>query len=396
MQTLKAKPQSINCLDISTKNWTKTHFKLLADLVAARSIAPADDGAIDVLCAYLQNIGVICEKLTFSDANETITNLYAQRIGSGPRHIVFAGHSDVVPAGNEDLWNSDPFTLSKVGDLLIGRGLVDMKGAIVAFIVALEKLIASDKDPNVSFLISGNEEVYSTNGMIPLIEWVKNHNTNFDLCILGEPTSKAQLGDLINYGRRGSVNFKLEVLGIQGHVAYRENFDNPITKLVQILQDLKSSALDRGNEIFQESNLEIVNVETDNSSTNVVPSKACAYFNIRFNNLHTFESLESHITTCIEKYTTSYKLIKTISGVPFYNKVPEFEKIISDAVHETVGVRPQFTTDGGITDARFIAQVAPVLEIGLLAQTAHQVNECVTIQDLQDLSEIYFQIMSKV
>jgi succinyl-diaminopimelate desuccinylase len=357
---------------------------LSIELMNCYSVSPSGDESIDMLIEYLEPMGFECNKLRFND----VTNLYARK-GHHGRNLCFAGHVDVVPAG--DGWDSDPFKAEIRGEYLYGRGAVDMKPAIAAFIAAVSRLC--DVDGSISLLISGNEEADSTYGTPKVLQWLKDKGEKIDDCIVGEPTNPFYLGEMIKIGRRGSINFDLTVFGMQGHVAYPMNAINPVNLLVFILADLKRLVLDEGNEYFPPSNLEITNLDVCNTARNVIPARASASINIRFNSLQNRESIAESIENIALNYTNNYKLNVISAFDPFFNEPGDLALIVMDVVSNKTSRDTVFGTDGGTSDARFIHQYCPIVEFGLTNDMAHKANERVLIQDIKSLTEIYQEVV---
>jgi succinyl-diaminopimelate desuccinylase len=373
-----------------------SQVEFLQRLIRCKSITPVNNGAIELIAAELQAIGFKCHVLTFSgDGEAEVTNLYAE-YGTGPKNLCFGGHSDVVPAGNLNGWSIDPFEGVVSNGHVYGRGAVDMKGAISAFIYAIKDYIATHHDSTrykLSILISGNEEGDPINGMVKLLRWLKEHNHTIDACIVGEPTNSDDITRTIKVGRRGSLSFDLTIHGVQGHVAYPHNAHNAITDLVRVLALLKTIELDKGSELFQPSNLEITNVEVGNPVRNVIPSIARASINIRFNNLHDRDSLLALIKSKIETITTKYELQVFDGSESFYNHDQSLTELVSKAVREVESMEPILSTSGGTSDARLIKNICPVVEYGLNNQTAHKVDEYTTIRELENLQKVYYRII---
>ena len=364
-------------------------LELARRLIACPSVTPAEGGALDVIEAALRPIGFEVHRFTVGEAPDgPVENLFAMR-GSGAPHFAFAGHSDVVPPGLG--WASDPFEPVVRGQLLHGRGAVDMKGAIAAFIAAAER--TSGHAGTMSLIITGDEEGPATYGTAALIEWMDAHKIRPDLCLVGEPTSAARLGDTIKIGRRGSVNLWIEVPGMQGHVAYPQLADNPIPRLVRILDALDRWTLDAGNAWFQPSNLEITDVDTGNAATNVIPTRAGARLNIRFNDLQQGRALVDHVRSIVEAHAPGATLRARISGEAFLTEPGAFVDLCSKAVRETLGREPELSTAGGISDARFIRTLCPVVELGLVGATMHAVDECVPTADIEALTAVYRRLI---
>jgi succinyl-diaminopimelate desuccinylase len=353
---------------------------LARQLIQFPSVTPRDVGIIDFLCKYLTPYGFVCKKLVFSD----VTNLYARFGNNGP-NLCFAGHTDVVPVGGE--WLTDPFSAVIKDGMLYGRGAADMKAAIAAFIIAsLEFTHAYRFDGSISLLITGDEEGEAINGTVKVLEYLKQENEKLSACIVGEPTCSEAFGDIIKHGRRGSINFHLTVKGKQGHVAYPHLADNPIDKMLIILRNLKQLVLDRGNEDFTASNLEITNIKINNLATNVIPAQAEAFFNIRFNNLHNQESLYK----LIKEICPDEQLTMSCGSDAFIGaKDPNLINCLNQAVFQVTGLNPSLSTTGGTSDARFIKNYCPVLEFGLLNKTAHHIDEHVAVEDIIKLKDVY-------
>lgn len=364
---------------------------LATKLLNFKTITPNDDGIVDFLINYLEPYGFITEKLIFAD----VTNLYAKFGNNKGPNFCFAGHTDVVPPGNG--WSSDPFTATIKDKKLYGRGASDMKSAVSAFIIATIEFIEKYKfEGSISFLMTGDEEAKAENGTIKMLNYLALNQEKFSACIVGEPTCTSHLGDIIKYGRRGSLNFDLTVYGKQGHVAYPKLAINPIDILVEIIKELKETKLDNGNEDFDPSNLEVTNIFVGNEARNVIPSKAEAKFNIRFNNIHTSKSLTELIESIIRKKTINYDLTTEVGAEVFVNeKESELVTCLKNAIKDVLDIVPVLSTTGGTSDARFIKDYCPVIEFGLINKTAHHVDEHVSIEDIQNLKEIYFNFLKK-
>lgn len=366
------------------------------DLIRCPSVTPAEGGALATLEALLGSAGFRVSRVTFQDADTPdVENLFAT-IGSGAPHFVFAGHTDVVPAGAEGDWRHGPFEGVIADGMLYGRGAVDMKGGVAAFAAAALDYVAdkgTDFGGTISFLITGDEEGPAVNGTIKLLDWAKDQGHVFDACIVGEPTNPDMLGDAIKVGRRGSLSGTITVQGVQGHAAYPHLADNPIPGLVRLLGALDALKLDEGNERFQPSNLEIVSVDTGNPAFNVIPARSEARFNIRYNDEWTLASLTAKITETLEAVdlgNLSLELeFKRDASESFLTRDETLIKALSDAVAAETGRTPELSTGGGTSDARFIKNYCPVVEFGLVGQTMHKVDECVAVADLDRLKAIY-------
>ncbi|GER02162.1 succinyl-diaminopimelate desuccinylase [Iodidimonas gelatinilytica] len=368
-------------------------------LIRCPSVTPRDEGALDLLQSVLDSLGFSCHRLPF-DAPGTarVDNLFA-RLGSGAPHMCFAGHTDVVPVGHPDSWQVDPFGGLIEDGVLMGRGAADMKGAIAAFVAAVSDFLAAHKggfDGSISFLVTGDEEGPAINGTVKVLEWMAANGHIPDMCLVGEPTNPSRLGEMVKIGRRGSFNARLTVCGHQGHVAYPHLANNPIPGLVRLLEALGRDQLDQGTAHFQPSNLEITNIEVGNSATNVIPGKAEAAFNIRFNDLHTGDSLEHWVRTRLDAVGVPYDLDITVSGDAFLTPPGPFSDAIAGAIEARLGEPPALSTTGGTSDARFIKNYCPVAEFGLVGATMHKANECVSLADLAALRDIYGDILERL
>lgn len=357
-------------------------------LIACPSVTPADAGAMAVIAGALESIGFAVHRFAAGEAPDgPVENLFAIR-GQGGPHFAFAGHSDVVPPG--DGWSGDPFVPEIRGDLLYGRGAVDMKGAIAAFIAAAARL--EDHPGTISLIITGDEEGPATFGTVALIEWMKERGIRPDLCLVGEPTSAHRLGDMVKIGRRGSVNMWIENAGMQGHVAYPHLAANPIPALVSALDALAALHLDNGNDWFQPSNLEITTIDVGNAATNVIPAMARARLNIRFNDEHRGADLVELVRRTVADRAPDATVRPVISGESFITPPGEFSALISAAIAKVTGLVPELSTSGGTSDARFLSKLCPVVEFGLCNATMHKLDEAVAIPDLYALADIYEEI----
>ncbi len=363
-------------------------------LIACESITPATGNVFDTLEAMLRPLGFTVERF-ISGAEDPdpahggpVENLFAIR-GQNGRHFAFAGHVDVVPPGAG--WHSEPFAPEIRGDLLYGRGAVDMKGSIAAFVAAVENI--PENTGIISFIITGDEEGPAIHGTRALIERMQARGSIPDLCLVGEPTSVNQLGDMMKVGRRGSVNMWITVAGAQGHVAYPHLADNPIPKLVAILGEIEAIVLDEGTEFFQASNIEVTDIHVGNPATNVIPAKAEARLSIRFNDLHRGEQLVERIRAIVEPRGT---LKAMISGEAFLTPPGELSEVVAAVVADVTGVTPEASTTGGTSDARFLSKICPVVEFGLCNATMHKLDEAVSVDDLETLTEIYQRVVLRV
>ena len=366
--------------------------ELTQALIRCASVTPSDHGAMDIVESNLKALGFQCYRLRF----EGIENLYARR-GTQSPNLCFAGHTDVVPAGTHTLWKYDPFGANIIDDHIIGRGCVDMKGAIAAYLAAVSRLSPSPAH-SLSFLITGDEEGQAINGTRRVVEHLKQINETIDHCIVGEPSSVSQLGDMIKIGRRGSINVTIEVIGTQGHVAYPDRANNPIPVLNALLYELSNHVLDDGYDEFQPSNLEITNLDVGNPTTNLIPRSAKGRFNIRFNPNHTGQALKAWIEDICNAYANKsgceITIDAAISGEAFLTQSHEFIDLITENTESVLGIRPKASTSGGTSDARFIRDLCPVIELGLVGQTMHMINETVNIDDLRNLTDLYETIIT--
>lgn len=368
-----------------------------AELIRRRSVTPADDGALDLLQETLEGLGFVVTRLPFGgdDGTVRIDNLYA-RWGRAAPNICFAGHTDVVPPGDETAWALPAFAGDERGGFLYGRGAVDMKGAIAAFVAAVSEIVHTpDAFPgSISLLITGDEEGEAVNGAVRVVDWLADRNETIDACIVGEPTNPAVLGDMVKIGRRGSANAVLTVHGTQGHSAYPHLADNPVHRLVAMLHALTTTPLDAGTAHFEPSTLQVVSVDVGNPATNVIPAEAVAKMNIRFNDAHDAAGVEKWIRRKCDAAGGRYDLALKSSGAAFVTPPGPFVDAVCAAIEETTGRTPTRSTSGGTSDARFIRRIAPVVEFGLVGQTMHQVDERAAIDDLRMLTATYHAILT--
>ena len=363
-----------------------------ARLIRRPSVTPKDEGALDIVAATLEDLGFACHRLVFAeDGGEPVHNLYARR-GTGRPNLCFAGHTDVVPAGAREAWSFDPFAGVVRNGELCGRGAVDMKGAIAAFIAAAQRFLDRREDGftgSVSLLITGDEEGPAVNGTKKVLEWLAERGEILDVCVVGEPTSAVALGDMIKIGRRGSLTGRLTAHGVQGHTAYPHLAQNAAHRLVAILHALTTTELDQGSEHFQPSTLQVATIDIGNPVANVIPARAQAVFNIRFNDRWTGETLKRWLAEQLDALGGRYTLDVTVSGEAFLVPPGAVGERLAEAVRRVTGKIPEFSTTGGTSDARFIKACCPVAEFGLVGQRAHQVDERVALADLAALTEIY-------
>lgn len=377
--------------------------EILRDLIRCPSVTPHEGGALTYLEGELTKLGFCVERVTFSDENTPdIENLYA-RLGSKAPHVMFAGHTDVVPIGNAEDWSSEAFSGEVKDGVMFGRGAVDMKGGIACFLGAVEAYLETNElNGSISFLITGDEEGPSINGTDKLLKWAADNAQTWDACIVGEPSNPNAIGDVIKNGRRGSVSGRITVNGVQGHAAYPHLSDNPVNGMVDLLNVLLGTPFDEGTEMFQPSNLEVTSVDVGNAATNVIPAKATAGFNIRFNDLWTGDTVKQEIKRRLEEGAKSAKIrngkdapvdfeiewIGRVSHV-FLTKDDTLISTLSEAIKNVTGKTPELSTGGGTSDARFIKDYCPVVEFGLVGQTMHQVDERTAISDVDKLTDVY-------
>ncbi|HEX4557555.1 MAG TPA: succinyl-diaminopimelate desuccinylase [Xanthobacteraceae bacterium] len=370
------------------------------DLIRCPSVTPAEGGALAYLKDVLTGAGFTAERVSFSEPGAAdVDNLYA-RIGSGSPHLVFAGHADVVPPGDEAAWTHPPFGADIAGGLLYGRGAADMKGAIACKLAAALDYLAAAGRPkgSISFLITGDEEGVAVNGTIKLLAWAAARGEKFDHCILGEPTNPNALGDMIKIGRRGSLNATLIVTGTPGHVAYPALADNPVRGIVVLMGALMSAPLDGGSEHFDPSNLEFTSVDVGNKTVNVIPGEARARFNIRYNDRHTRDSLKALIETraAAAGGGIRWRIVWEPSNADVFLTQPgPFVDLVAGTIKDVTGRTPALSTSGGTSDARFIKDYCPVIEFGLANQTMHKIDERVPTADLVTLTAIYRRIVER-
>jgi succinyl-diaminopimelate desuccinylase len=369
---------------------TADPLPLAQALIRCASVTPADSGAQDVLAGALTRLGFTVTRLRFGE----IENLFA-RIGTGGPHLCFAGHTDVVPAG-ADSWRDGPFEGAVRDGVLYGRGACDMKGAIAAFVAASSRHIAGGGIPqgSISLLITGDEEGPAVDGTVRVLDWMERHGEKPDLCIVGEPTNPARLGEIIKIGRRGSLNATITVHGMQGHVAYPARADNPVHRLVRALGALTAAPLDAGSEWFEPSSLQIVTIDVGNPATNVIPQTATARLNVRFNDRHSGAALTAWLRAVIAQHAERFDLDVSISGESFLTAPGPAVALLQAAVARATGIAPKLDTGGGTSDARFIARLCPVAEFGLVGRTMHQVDENVPVRELRALADVYETILA--
>jgi succinyl-diaminopimelate desuccinylase len=374
-------------------------LQLAKELIRFPSVTPVDAGVMSFLEKKLKQLGFKTKVLEFREKNsKPVKNLYA-RLGNKSPNFCYAGHLDVVPAGNLKDWTVNPFKPSIKKGHLIGRGANDMKSSIAAFVAAVSNFIEnySDFKGSISLLVTGDEEGVAINGTKKVVEYLKKRKEKIDFCLVGEPTNPSKLGEMIKIGRRGSMNGRLTITGVQGHVAYPHRANNPSTALVQILKEIKDIKFDQGTKDFQATNLEITKININNTADNVIPGFATATFNIRFNNKHSSTSLKSKVNKVIKKISaknkSKYKIEYSVSGEAFLTNPNKTTFMIQDIIKKITKIKPKLSTTGGTSDARFIRNIAPCLEFGLVGKTMHKVDEAVSLSDLKKLTLIYLNIL---
>jgi len=377
-------------------------LELTRALIRCPSVTPAEAGSLDLLQGVLGDLGFACHRLPFAeDDSPEVDNLYARLGDSGP-NLCFAGHTDVVPVGDPADWSVDPFAAEVRDGTLYGRGAVDMKGSIAAYIAALSGFLAEGGKPkgSLSLLITCDEEGDAINGTRKVLRWMREHGETLDACLVGEPTSNQRLGDMVKIGRRGSMNIVLSVAGTQGHTAYPHLADNPMHHMARMLAALVTESLDQGNAYFPPSSLQITSVDVGNPATNVIPAKATARVNLRFNDLYSSETVEQwlrrHLDSAIDQTDgATYEMAVRVSGESFLCPPGPWSDLVSAAVAEVTGQSPELGTTGGTSDARFIKDHCAIAELGLLNATAHKVDEHVSLDDLTRLTAIYRALLER-
>ena len=374
-------------------------LQLAKELIKFPTVTPIDAGIMKFLEKKLKTLGFKTKILEFKEKNsKPVKNLYARLGNKGP-NFCYAGHLDVVPAGNFKDWTVNPFKPSVKKGHLIGRGANDMKSSIAVFVSAVSNFVGNKRKFNgsISLLITGDEEGVAINGTKKVVDYLKKKKEKIDFCLVGEPTNPNKLGEMIKIGRRGSMTGRLSVIGVQGHVAYPQRANNPSTALVQILKELKEIKFDKGTKDFQPTNLEITKINIDNTADNVIPRLANASFNIRFNNKHSSTSIKNKINKIIKKISkknkSKHKIEYSVSGEAFLTKPNSTTYMIQDIIKKVTKIKPKLSTTGGTSDARFIRKIAPCLEFGLVGKTMHKVDEAVSLSDLKKLTLIYSNIL---
>ena len=373
---------------------TLSELKLAKELIRKPSITPKDAGAINLLAKNLRSLGFNCKIIKFKN----IKNLYA-KLGKSSPNFCYAGHTDVVPPGKISSWRINPFKPKVINNKLIGRGASDMKASIACFVAAVSKFKSKNKKfkGSISLLITGDEEGIAINGTKRVIKYLKRKREKINFCLVGEPTNPNNLGEMIKIGRRGSMTGRLTIFGVQGHVAYPHVAKNPSNIIIKILKKIKDLKLDKGTKNFQPSNLEITKINIDNHADNVIPGLANAVFNIRFNDKHSASSLKRKLNKIFKSITKSnkcrFKIEYEVSGEAFLTKPNKTTYMIQNIIKKITGIKPKLSTSGGTSDARFIRNIAPCLEFGLVGQSMHKIDESVSVTDLKKLTKIYENIL---
>ena len=369
-------------------------LKLAKDLIRKPSVTPKDAGAINLLAKNLKSIGFKCKFINF----KKVKNLYA-KLGKASPNFCYAGHTDVVPPGNINEWTVNPFKPTVKNNRLIGRGANDMKASIACFVAAVSKFKNENKNfkGSISLLITGDEEGIAINGTKRVVKYLKRKREKINFCVVGEPTNPNKLGEMIKIGRRGSLTGRLTIIGSQGHVAYPHRANNPSNALIKILKKIKELKFDKGTKNFQPSNLEVIKINIDNNADNVIPGSAEAVFNIRFNDRHSSGSLKRKLNNVIKSLAKSnkcrFKIKYETSGEAFLTKPNKTTLMIQNTIKKITGIKPKLSTSGGTSDARFLKNITPCLEFGLVGKTMHKIDESVSVSDLRKLTNIYFLIL---
>ena len=371
-----------------------SELKLAKDLIRKPSVTPKDAGAINLLAKNLKSIGFKCKLINFKN----VKNLYA-KLGKNSPNFCYAGHTDVVPPGNIKEWTVNPFKPTVKNNRLIGRGANDMKASIACFVAAVSKFKNKNKNfkGSISLLITGDEEGIAINGTKRVVNYLKKKRERINFCIVGEPTNPNKLGEMIKIGRRGSLTGRLTIIGSQGHVAYPHRANNPSNALIKILKKIKELKFDKGTKNFQPSNLEVTKININNNADNIIPGSAEAVFNIRFNDRHSSSSLKRKLNNVFRLLSKSnkcrFKIKYETSGESFLTKPNKTTYMIQNTIKKITGIKPKLSTSGGTSDARFMKNIAPCLEFGLVGKTMHKIDESVSVSDLKKLTKIYFLIL---
>lgn len=370
---------------------------LACDLIRRPSITPLDENCQQVMIDRLQAIGFECQNLQFDD----ILNFWAVKKGTSPtaKTLAFAGHTDVVPTGDESAWTYPPFDATIVGDMLYGRGTADMKGSLAAMITACEAFLADNPthEHNIAFLITSDEEGIAVNGTVKVVEWLKESNIPLEYCIVGEPSSTDKVGDIVKNGRRGSLNAKLKIHGKQGHIAYPHLANNPIHLTAPVLAELASLEWDKGNDHFPPTSFQVSNINSGTGATNVIPNDAEIVFNFRYSTETTYQKLQQTVEACLNKHHVNHTIDWTLSGEPFLTSKGALIDAVQAGIQSTTGYETTLSTSGGTSDGRFIAKLGTeIVELGPCNATIHQIDECVSISELNTLHHIYTAVLINI
>ncbi len=366
-------------------------LELARQLIARRSVTPEDAGCLDVIAARLEPLGFHCERMD----GDGVQNLWARR-GTAAPALVFAGHTDVVPTGPLEHWESDPFTPTMRDGVLFGRGASDMKSSLAAFVIAIERFVAAHPDHagSIAVLFTSDEEGPATDGTVRVVEALNERGEKLDYCIVGEPTSVTRLGDMIKNGRRGSLSGHLLVKGVQGHVAYPHLAKNPVHEVAAALAELAAVEWDRGNEYFPPTTWQVSNIRAGTGANNVIPGEVQIQFNFRFSTASTLESLQTRVHGILDRHGLNYELDWRYDGRPYLTRRGDLVDAVGRAIQSVTGIETKLSTSGGTSDGRFIADICPqVVELGPTNATIHKVNECIALQELEQLPRIYQQIL---
>ena len=372
-------------------------LKLAKELMRFPSVTPVDAGAMNFLAKKLRSLGFKCKILEFKSKNsKPVKNLYA-RFGKARPNFCYAGHTDVVPPGKLSDWTVNPFKPAVKKNHLIGRGANDMKASVACFVAAVSKFKRKKFKGSISLLITGDEEGIAINGTKRVVEYLKRKKEKIDFCLVGEPTNQNKLGEMMKIGRRGSITGYLTVCGTQGHAAYPHDANNPSPVMIKILDQIENIKLDKGTKNFQPSNLEIVKINTDNTTDNVIPAEVTSTFNIRFNDRHSSNSLKKKLNNIFRKACRkskcSFKISYMVSGESFITIPNRTTRMIQNIIKKITKIKPKLSTSGGTSDARFIKKISPCVEFGLVGKTMHKVDEAVSVSDLKKLTHIYHSIL---
>jgi len=371
-----------------------SELKLAKELIRRPSVTPKDAGTINLLAKNLRSLGFKCQLINFKN----VKNLYA-KLGKSSPNFCYAGHTDVVPPGNISEWSVNPFKPAVKNNKLIGRGANDMKASISCFVAAVSRFKTKNKKfkGSISLLITGDEEGIAINGTKRVVEYLKRKKEKIDFCLVGEPTNQNKLGEMMKIGRRGSITGYLTVHGVQGHVAYPHDANNPTPVMIKILNQIENIKLDKGTKNFQPSNLEVVKINIENTADNVIPAEATATFNIRFNNKHSSSSLKKKLnkvfSNVCRRSRCSFKISYMVSGEAFLTTPNKTTYMIQKIIKKITRVKPKLSTAGGTSDARFIRKISPCVEFGLVGKTAHKIDEMVSVADMKKLKKIYLNIL---